>query len=636
MVRGPMLAWLILAAPVAPAALAAPAADAAGDAAFEEAVDRAIDRGVRFLLEDIRKSDWIRKDNYRQGHLAIQLYALLKSDVSIHHPLIQEGLERLRDSSHQRTYSVSLTAMAYDAAMRQIETDLQMLAAVRGGASMTGPLRKAYNEFRDGLEGAVMWLVNARLTGRGCWNYGPPANRADIATHRFDHSNTQFAVLGLGVGVERGVKIPRECMMEIFEHFILTQEIDGPVVETIPRFVPPPQGDAKGTGRTAVRERRPDAPEQIYGREGPTPKARGWAYQAIGQEGRNATWNMTCAGQSSLLVARRFLLRDRTFLPTKREILDRAIRDGYAWIIRNRGGLPGGPMYYYAIYSIEKVGDIGEVEAFGTYDWYHEEARKLIDKQRADGSWYDGDLLGDHDHVRYQTSFALLFLNRASADILGGLGRSGRPIIRTGGGRHTEDRSWVYVPRLEGQISVRRIVRKLAYNPSPGIVTLANEVIERYEPEYRGELVPLFLPLRDSPYEGVKKLLFNLLEDVTGLAETDLAAYERWAKDWGEIQRIGEGKRAGEAAVLRRILGQSESLPLKVRAIWAIEQVRDREAIPLLIAELRADDAAYRERAYGALRFISDHDLPFRAKGSASDREAQIQAWERWWADRKR
>jgi len=634
MVRGPMLAWLVL---VAPAAAGAPEADVKGDAAFEEAVDRAIDRGVRFLLDDIQKSNWIRKSTYVQGHLAIQLYALLKSDVSIHHPLIQEGLERLRNSSHQQTYSVSLAAMAYDAAMRQVETDLQLLAAVRGGASMTGPLRKSYGEFREGLEGAVMWLVNARLTGRGCWNYEPPANRADIPTHRFDHSNTQFAVLGLGVGIERGVKIPHECMMEIFEHFVLTQETDGPVVDTIPRFVPPPKGDATGTatGRTSVREKRVDAPEQIYGREGPVPKARGWAYQAIGQEGRGATWNMTCAGQSSLLIARRFLLRDRTFPPVKREVLDRAIRDGYAWIIRNRGGLPGGPMYYYAIYSIEKVGDIGEVEAFGDYDWYHEEARKLIGKQRADGSWYDGDLFGDHDHIRYQTSFALLFLNRASADILGGLGRSGRPIIRTGGGKHTEDRSWVYIPRLEGQVSVRRIVRKLVHNPSPGIVAIANEVIQRYEPEYRGELVPLFLPLRESPYEGVKKLLLNLLEDVTGLAQTDLAAYERWANDWRDIQRIGEEKRAGDAAVLRRILQESKSLPLKLRAIWAIEQVRDRAAIPILIAGLRADDAAYRERAYGALRFISDKDLPFKAKGSASDRESQIQAWERWWAGEK-
>jgi len=43
--------------------------------------------------------------------------------------------------------------------------------------------------------------------------------------------------------------------------------------------------------------------------------------------------------------------------------------------------------FFYTLYSLEKVGDLGQIERFGGHEWYREGAAKLLDLERKEGGW---------------------------------------------------------------------------------------------------------------------------------------------------------------------------------------------------------------------------------------------------------
>jgi Mg-chelatase subunit ChlD len=69
---------------------------------------------------------------------------------------------------------------------------------------------------------------------------------------------------------------------------------------------------------------------------------------------------------------------------------------------------------YYYLYSIERVGRILDTEFIGDHEWYPLGAQALIAKQKADGAW-KGE--GEEDDERIASSFALLFLTRATPSL---------------------------------------------------------------------------------------------------------------------------------------------------------------------------------------------------------------------------
>ena len=205
---------------VALATLTLGAAVVRADDAFDREVERAIDAGTEFLLSVLRGEakgpdgkpvgTWTAVEGYPMGCAAIQVYALVKSDIPISHPIVKEGLKRLSGMPFAKTYSVALYIMALDAVLTQMDVERSL-----GGA----PSRSVAREVRDKMESATQWLIRARLQGEGAWNYG-----ADRAGTRYDHSNTQFAILALGVAYKRRIKIPSEVWQEIAAHFIRTQQ----------------------------------------------------------------------------------------------------------------------------------------------------------------------------------------------------------------------------------------------------------------------------------------------------------------------------------------------------------------------------------------------------------------------------
>jgi hypothetical protein len=201
------------------------AAPAASD--LEESVEAAIAKGVSFLRKQIETDPWWKSDQgagapeprpgraqgkggrkgrrpqepaHLMGKAAIELYALIQSDVSVDDPLISRGFEFLEKLEPRQVYDVSLYLMALDAAWEQPEADLVLLRSAATGVRLNP---KVTQKLRTRMEELAGWLVAARHEGQGAWGYGSRNTRPD-------NSNTQFAVLGLGVAARRGIAIGQE------------------------------------------------------------------------------------------------------------------------------------------------------------------------------------------------------------------------------------------------------------------------------------------------------------------------------------------------------------------------------------------------------------------------------------------
>ncbi len=599
------------------------------DEAFDRQVEQAIDRGAQFFLDlmqnktkgpDAEKvGQWKAVDGYPMGAAAVQLYAIVKSDIPHNHPVVQQGLEVLTALPFQKTYSVALYIMALDAVLKQMNVDMVLGARVN---------RKMQFEVQEKLQAATNWLVRARWDGDGSWNYGMEGT----GKGRYDHSNTQFAILGLGVAYKRGIKIPVDVWTEVMDHFIATQEADGPEVKSGWQLKEPEQDPRTKRSRTAVVKHA----EKTWAPENAKVFARGWSYQDVkGEDKKGVTFNMSCAGASSVLVAYDALKKLRGFRGPKREALEKSIRDGVGKLItfmdgKNNwtwGGLGG---CYYSLYSLEKVGDIGGIEKFGSFDWYRLGAQRLLELQdKKFGCWGDTEKKGN---VNYQTALALLFLARATD-----LTFHNRPLVkqitgRTAKQRDDSSRDWVFLPSMQLEVPVRRIYRKLRYMPTRKLLRMAEGIVEHYDPEHKPELIPIILDTYEkTPFKAIKKVLMEGIEEITGMTSTDNAVYVDFMKRWDEVIKAGKERDSSKVPQLLTYLKESKSPVLKTKILWAVMRANATETIGTLIGYMNDDDLAVRKAAYSAVRFLSRQNFPYSPGGSSARREQQIQAWTSWW-----
>jgi hypothetical protein len=130
---------------------------------------------------------------------------------------------------------------------------------------------------------------------------------------------------------------------------------------------------------------------------------------------------MTCAGICALAICRHEL-------GEKDPANDPAIQHGLAWLDKyfkaSEHPIDRKEWYFYYMYSLERVGRILDTEFIGANEWYPLGAAALIGKQNTDGTWAAAE--GDEMDPRLATSFALLFLTRATASL--------KPVVHTGPG----------------------------------------------------------------------------------------------------------------------------------------------------------------------------------------------------------
>lgn len=609
----------------------------------DENVARAIDTGVDFLLKCIEEN--IVEGDPANGRIALETYALLVAGVSVDHPLIQRSMERLSKMQLNHTYTVSCYAFALDAAISQIHADMQFL---RGRLIPDGPT--IGREYRDQLEKAINALVQMKHKDHGRWNYGP-----DREGKRYDNSNTQFAVLALGLAPKRRVTISPKVWEQIALHFVSGQQEKGPKVDERIELLPadergedrrnqvkivereaPGETRAERTnggeprprerGRTTVSKVDKAVPE--FGDEGVEVQARGWSYVDDKEHG-GYKWNMTCAGLSSLILAAENL---RTTIPgTFRSKINRAIRDGYGWLMKH-WNIPvgGGGWNYYGIYSLEKVGDLGGVKKFGSHDWYDEVATAVVGEQLEDGGW-PGDNMSKR---RENTSFALLVLNRATSLLTQRANR----MVTTGPGAHSADTSdrdnWVYIQSMDREIHIPSVVRMIRLRPNPKVLQFVELIVDNYPPERNGFLVPKLVQLlRSAENPNVKKYFLDNLRKITGAEYEDVEKYLVWHRRWAHVSEAGELVQKDQIPYLLKYYENTESsVPLRRKVIWALARCRAVEAAPRFVEDLNHPDEAVRTAAYEALTVLPLGKAPPRFDPSESNarRDEQARAVAAW------
>ncbi len=569
----------------------------ADDRQFQKSVNRAIDRGRDWLLHEYRQ-DGFPLRGYPMGTEAFCLYALINAGLDPNDPLVERKFRRLASQPLEKTYGVALHMMALDARHRA--------RAAAKGIDKPGPIRGGG---RRRMQQCLDWLLRTKIGGSGVWGYGP-GMKPLIANPKFenpgyDHSNTQFAVLGLEIALRNGLHVPDHVFREIGNSLVKSQARDGRSVRPMVRFRP---RRGKGAREIEIKPTRAGSwgyYGKVPNRPKPTPE--------------HSTLSMTAAGLSNLFIVRTVLGRRGAVDKS----IDEAIRAGLVWVTRKYSSLNSLRVrsrgifhdYFYTIYTIEKVGDLGHVIRFGQNDWYRLEARFLIRSQRSTGQW--GKKRTD-SHI--STAFALLFLRRATAPAPVDLEKLLRPpyMVDDPGKKASNDqddpkaRDRVYVGSLEGFVSARELFRFLATEREASELSVARQVVAAYPPLSRPELIPHLLRLL-GPHDAVATFGTRTLKKITDLRRVDEEDCKRWKSRWETVREIGHGRDRSRLGPVLEILRRprKESAVLQETALWALGRIEAKEAIGELVAVLDDVPSSVRESFHRTLCQLSGRTSEF-------------------------
>jgi hypothetical protein len=425
----------------------------------------AIDKGVAWLKKaQAGDGSWDDKfvpftgvGHMKQGTTALAALALLKSGVAPDDPCINKAFDSMASCKLEHCYDAGTVLMAIEARLHweppQLDPD-----DVKGEGTVEKKPAKAGKSFKpsgadlDLAQKCVQFLVKNQ--GEFGWTYPPAANG-----FQEDVSNTQYALLGLDAAERLGIDVPKDVYEKAQGLFVSNQEKDGPEVTPFPvpgadlsykelkkieketrdaikkvegSFKGKKPGETNAAGHTEDDELRTtgeEAAKKIYKTTSAKLKmnARGWGYayrkdpKAQGNVNLETkpTGAMTTAGLASLFICKAHLDGTKTYEKAYRGPMDKALRDGAAWMAKNFSvstNPPGAQHHLYYIYGLERAGILLLVPKFGEHDWYEEGTKELLKDQAADGSWDAGNqgTVGP----MCDTCFALLFLARGTTPIV--------------------------------------------------------------------------------------------------------------------------------------------------------------------------------------------------------------------------
>jgi hypothetical protein len=268
------------------------------------------------------------------GLSALATYALLASGDKPEEPHVANAVNWLATAEIDGTYAVACRALVWS----------QMPARRRGEF-----LEYAKRD-RDLL------LTNRRTDPRfaGMFHYTSQGLG-------FDHSNSQFGVLGLWAAEQCGAEVDTRLWKEFETAWTRTQGKDG-----------------------------------------------GWGYSPLTVEADRPTPSMTAAGVATLFIATDHLYGN-VGVDCRGNVPHKAIDAGMRWIGDHYDQTFNGNWPLYTLYGMERIGLASGYKYFGTVDWYKDGVDYLLRTQQGDGSWGNG--LAD-------TCFGILFLVRGRAPVV--------------------------------------------------------------------------------------------------------------------------------------------------------------------------------------------------------------------------
>lgn len=315
-------------------------------------VDAAIERAKEYLYSQQKDGNWERSPSRNPttapseltggqwgGITALCTYALLAGGERPEDPRIKQAVEFLLKADMVGTYALGMRANVWNLLPKSAEVkqaiykDLQHL---RRGVKTGGPNKGFYDYICEGSQ----------------------------KSQRFDHSVSQYGVLGVWACAENIEGIPPEFWNTVSWAWRRSQHDSG-----------------------------------------------GWSYERAAKDVLPDTIPMTAAGVATLFIAEDFINRGKS-LEAAGNAKDPNIDKGIKWISEHYRSLyekPGVYAPWYGLYGIERIGVASGYKYLGNVNWYEDGADYLLKTQNKKlGGWLDP----------VGTSFAILFLSRGRAPVV--------------------------------------------------------------------------------------------------------------------------------------------------------------------------------------------------------------------------
>jgi hypothetical protein len=362
-------------------------------------IREAIDRCVGYLRDHVNDTPTFEA--------SLVAYAMLRGGEPVDSPAIKTLARRvLEDKFNGGTYGQGTLHQYYEAG-----TDMMMFEAIN-------PRR-----YQRELDIIAAYAIEHQWPD-GAWYY--PGNDE----HGGDTSHTQYAVLGLWSAARAGIRIPRNVWSRIAEWHLDTQLPDGGFAYH-PGDIKSPTHSMTVNGVASLcicrlmlypnREfaspfaaARPEADaEPAAEKETKTTADEDKAKEADARPLPSVLQPIELGGGRSDPARRSRITSSgsKKVIPLAR--INEGISRGANWVrINNEREITSHHLYF--LYGLERMCALASITDFDGKDWYSERALNLLKQQRADGS-FDVRL-----GVRVETSFAILFLSRATTKSLGG------------------------------------------------------------------------------------------------------------------------------------------------------------------------------------------------------------------------
>lgn len=340
------------------AAFAVPARAQNQQVITDEAVKESIDKGVKYLWSTQQADgSWIavntgHNDWYRIGPTAICAYALMECGVAPSDPRMAKALEYIAKQESEMTYCLAFRALAFSTAYRK------------------DPKQSQYRQILFKDVRTLMYSMDGN-GGYSYWSTGQLASgtpgRYNLATEGPDHSNCQYALLGVWAGAMRGAEVPNKYWDKILKFWLGRQLASG-----------------------------------------------GWGYSTKLRSKGDVS--MTLAGLASIYVCIDNL-RNQAALSCRGGAELPHVKRGMDYLATNFDSIKSRVWFYYTLYGSERVALATGYKYFGKHDWYKEGRTELLRRQQPDGAWdYGAGQLGGGKNC--STSYALLFLIRGSRPVV--------------------------------------------------------------------------------------------------------------------------------------------------------------------------------------------------------------------------
>lgn len=340
------------------AALCCASGQEAVPAVTDAQVDAAVQKGLEFLFRT-QQSDGTWSTKYSLQHAgggeALVVLAALSAGQKADQPNVAAAIKYLDRVDPPTVYARAFRAMVY--------------------ARLQDPA------YAERLRRDVDWLLKQQDRGGG-WGYGPGHPTTQLRPRWTDASNSQIAMLALGMAARAGANVPSAVWQRSLAYWTASQNPDG------------------GWGY----EPPSDAPARL----------RGSSYGS-----------MTAAGRATLVRIAEWAASEDSRTGKSASLAAGLDRSG-EWLARNYNldaiagwvwGSSDEYMHYY-YHCLARAAAASGMRMIGEQDWWPQMAAKLVSSQAADGAWADAANKEQRQDAVVRTAFAILAICEARPPVL--------------------------------------------------------------------------------------------------------------------------------------------------------------------------------------------------------------------------